>query len=88
MADPVPAKKTRKSSGPRQARPVFGIVTYTDEGGAPVQLDKSRLNIQIERDSGKIVDLLTGGSGDYSNAAVVRIEMPAPNTRKPAEATA
>lgn len=84
----TPAKRTRKSSGPRQARPVFGIVTYTDEQGQPVQLDKNRLSIRIERDSGKIVELLTSGDGSLGNAAVVRVELPQPQKRNTGDAAA
>jgi len=79
-------KKTRKSSGPRQQRPVFAIVTYTDADGSQVQLDKSRLNIKIERDSAAIVELLTGGDGGMANAAVVRVELPQPQKRNTAGA--
>jgi hypothetical protein len=70
-----------KSTGPRQQRPVFAIVTYSDENGA-VQLDKNNLHIKIERDSAKIVELLTSGDGDMGNAAVVRVELPQPTPRK------
>lgn len=76
-----------KSTGPRQQRPVFAIVTYTDENGNAQQLDKSRLNIAIERDSAKIVELLTSGDGDMSNAAVVRVQLPQPTPRAKAGAT-
>lgn len=78
MAD---APKTRrKSTGPRKQRPVFAIVSYTDENGNSVKLNQSGLSIQIERDSGKLVELLTGG-GDFGNAAVVRVELPQPTPR-------
>jgi hypothetical protein len=74
-----------KSTGPRQQRPVFAVVRYTDESGAEQKLNSSGLNIQIERDSAKIVEFLTGG-GDFGNAAVVRVEMPQPQTRAKSEA--
>lgn len=88
MAEAAAPKTRRKSSGPRQQRPVFGIVTYTDEQGQPVQLDKNRLSVKIERDSGKIVEMLTGGDAGLTNAAVIRIELPQPQARKAADATA
>lgn len=78
MAD---APKKRRASGPRTARPVFGIVTYQDDQGQPVQLDKNRLSVTIERDSAKIVELLTGGDGGMANAAVVKVELPQPKPR-------
>lgn len=80
MAD---APKTRrKSTGPRKQRPVFAIVTYVDEAGNAQQLNKDHLNIQIERDSAKIVEALTGGG--MQNATVVRVELPQPQARTPA----
>lgn len=77
-----------KSTGPRQARPVFGIVTYSDENGNAQKLDQSRLSIRIERDSAKIVEALTGGDDALANAAVVRVELPQPQKRNSAGAEA
>lgn len=79
--------KKRRASGPRQQRPVFAIVTYSDESGHPVQLDKDRLTIRIERDSAKIVEMLTSGDGDTQNASVVRVELPQPQRRNTAAST-
>lgn len=76
MAD---TPKKRRASGPRQQRPVFAVVTYTDENGNAVQLNKDNLNIAIERDSAKIVEMLTGGS--MGSATVVRVELPQPQKR-------
>lgn len=77
-------KQRRKSSGPRQQRPVFALVNYTDENGNAVQLNKDTLSIKIERDSAKIVEMLTSGDGTGS-ATVVRVELPQPTPRKAAE---
>jgi hypothetical protein len=83
MAD---APKTRrKASGPRQQRPVFALVTYKDENGNAVSLNKEGLSIKIERDSAKIVDLLTSGAEGAAGATVVRVELPQPTQRKSAE---
>lgn len=87
-ATAAPTRKRRASSGPRQQRPVFAIVTYTDENGNPQQLDKSRLGIKIERDSAAIVDLLTGGDSGMTSAAVVRVELPQPKKREAAAPSA
>jgi hypothetical protein len=75
-----------KSTGPRQQRPVFAIVTYTDENGNATQLNKDNLNIKIERDSAKIVELLTSGDGSMGSASVVRVELPQPQKRNTASA--
>lgn len=80
--------KKRRSSGPRQQRPVFAIVTYTGEDGQPVSLNKDGLNIKIERDSAKIVELLTSGDASMGGAAVVRVELPQPQRRNTAGAEA
>jgi hypothetical protein len=75
----APAKR-RRAAGPRVARPVFAVVTYNDEGGEPVKLESSRLKIQIERDSAKLVEMLTS-SGSFDGAAIVRVELPQPQRR-------
>jgi hypothetical protein len=88
MAEGTQAPKARrKASGPRQQRPVFALVTYTDENGSAVKLNQDGLNIKIERDSAKLVELLTGG-GDMSSASVVRVELPQPQKRNTAESGA
>ena len=84
MAD-APAKKKRAPQGPRTPKPVFAIVSYTDADGNSVQLDKSRLSIAFERDSTKLVDMLTGDGG-IAASAIVRVQLPAPQPRKKAEA--
>ena len=81
-------KKRRAPQGPRQARPVFAIVTYSDAEGNAMQLDKSRLSIKIERDSAKIVELLTAGDGSMGSAAVVKVDLPQPQQRAKAEPAA
>ena len=77
---PADAPKKRRASGPRTQRPIFAVVRYTDQDGSTVQLEQSRLSIQIERDSGKLVEMLTGG-GDFTGAAVVKVQLPAPTPR-------
>lgn len=84
MAD---APKTRrKPQGPRTPKPIFAVVTYTNEDGTRLALDKSKLSIVLERDAAKLVDLVT--SEDMGGAAVVRVNLPATTQRKPAEAPA
>lgn len=87
MADTPATPKKRRSSGPRQQRPVFALVRYTDENGNQVSLNKDGLSITIERDSGKIVEMLTSGDG-AGGATVVRVELPQPTPRKASEASA
>lgn len=74
----APAKK-RKAQGPRQAKPLFAVIKYTDDQGQAVVLDKSRLSISVERDAGKLLELVTGeGVGP---ATVMKIELPQPQRR-------
>lgn len=80
MPEASAAPKKRRASGPRTPKPVFAVVRYSDEQGAPVQLSGDRLTISIERDSAKLVEMLTGG-GDFSGAAIVRVELPQPQKR-------
>lgn len=86
MADTTAPKK-RRTQGPRTPKPIFAVVTYEDESGNPVVLNKSNIKIVLERDAAKLLDLVTGeGMGP---AAVVRVELPATTPRaKPAEASA
>lgn len=79
--------KKRKPQGPRTPKPIFAVVTYTDDSGNQVVLNKAGLNIMLERDAAKLLDLVTGeGVGP---AAVIRVHLPEPATRaKPAETPA
>lgn len=93
MADPAPTdtpapKKRRAPQGPRQQRPIFAIVSYTDAEGALQTLESSRLSIAFERDSAKLLEaLLPGGSGMQASA-VVRVTLPAPTPRAKAAGAA
>jgi hypothetical protein len=73
-------KKARKPQGPRQERPTFVLVSYTDEHGNPQKLDADRLNLSFTKDASQLVKMFT--SGDTSNTIVkeVRIgaERPSP----------
>jgi hypothetical protein len=81
MAD---APKKRRASGPRVAKPVFAVVSYTDADGSLVQLDKNRLSISIERDAGKLLELVTGEGAQVS--CVTKINLPQPQKRNTAGA--
>jgi hypothetical protein len=72
-------KKTRKAQGPRTPKPVFAVVTYQDENGQQVALNKSNIKIVLERDAAKLLDIVTGEG--FGAAAVVRVELPATATR-------
>jgi hypothetical protein len=77
--------KRKRAAFTRTPKPVFAIITYTDPAtGEAVKLDRDRLNIKFEKDASELVTLLTGeGMG---SATVVKVELPAPTARKPAEA--
>lgn len=82
-------KKRRKPQGPRTIRPVFAIVRYADGEGNMAPLDASRLNIEIERDSSKLLEALLPGGAGMSASAVVRVVLPAgPPRNKPEAAPA
>lgn len=85
MADAEKPKRKR-AAFTRTPKPVFAIINYTDESGNPVKLNRDALSITFEKDSSKLVELLTGeGMG---NATVVKVDLPAPTARKPAEGAA
>jgi hypothetical protein len=88
MAEATAPKARRKPQGPRQQRPVFAIVTYTDSEGNAAKLNASGLSIKIERDSAKIVELLTGDDASLQGAAVVKVDLPQPQQRAKAEPAA
>lgn len=66
------AKKRRKPQGPRQTKPLFLVIRYTDEEGNIVKLDKSRLQISHTKDAASVVELVTEGD---PNATVVTIRV-------------
>lgn len=66
-------KKTRKPQGPRQAKPVYAIVSYTDEDGNAQRLVKANLKIELERDTAKVMDILESGEG---SATILRVTLP------------
>jgi len=83
-AEQTETKKRRKPQGPRVPKPVFAVVTYQDENGNDVVLNKNGLQIKLERDAAKLLDLVT--SAGVGQAAIVRVELPQPAQRaKPAE---
>lgn len=78
------APKRKRAAFTRTPKPVFAIITYTDENGSPVKLNRDTLSIKFEKDASELVTLLTGeGMG---NATVVKVELPAPTPRKAADA--
>lgn len=84
MADATDKPKRKRAAFTRTPKPVFAIINYTDENGVATKLSRDGLSITFEKDSGKLVELLTGeGMG---NATVVKVELPAPTARKPADA--
>lgn len=64
----------------RTERPVFAVISYTDEDGNPVKLSKARLSIKVEKDMEKLVSLLEDTDG-YS--VVAKLDMPKASVRAP-----
>lgn len=73
-------KKTRRSSGPREAKPIYAVVSYNQDGQS-VKLNKADLQIKLERNADRIVELLESGDG----GTVVRVQLPVAQRRKPAD---
>jgi len=81
---PAPAKRKR-AAFTRTEKPIFAIVTVRDTDGNVIPVKKEQLSIVLEKDSAKIVDLVT--SGEVGSAAVLRVTVPqAP--KKPAPVAA
>ncbi len=58
----APKKRTRKA-GPRNVKPTFLLISYTDENGEPVALDAERLMVQGTKDPTELLKILTGPKG-------------------------
>lgn len=77
---PASEKKRRKPQGPRTPKPIFAVVTYKDADGNSVVLDKANLSIVLERDAGKLLELVTGAG--VGPATVIRVDLPVSAPRK------
>lgn len=62
-------RKPRKASGPRQEKPAFLVISYTNEDGSPVKLDANRLNIAMTKDATRLVSMFTSG---YDGTQIVK----------------
>lgn len=67
------AKKRRAPAGPRQTKPIFLVISYTDEEGNPVKLDKSRLTVEPTKDPAAVVELVTSGD-TVATVVTIRVE--------------
>lgn len=86
MAEATPAKKKRVQ-GPRTMKPLFVIVRAYDENGTLLQFNAPmRVEVQIERNSDKLLEALIPGGSGLSASAVVRAELPQGPPRKKADA--
>ncbi len=74
-------KKRRKPQGPRQAKPIFAVISYTDEEGNDVRLDVERLNIEFTKDSSELVQKLTGP--DAGKLVVKSVTLPTAQRKAP-----
>ncbi|MCA2510511.1 MAG: hypothetical protein IM561_09025 [Microcystis sp. M60BS1] len=75
MSEAATEKKARrKPQGPRQTKPLFLIIDYTDEQGNPVKLDKARLTVRPTKDPTALVEMVTNDEGSLSTVVTVRLE--------------
>lgn len=84
MADETKPTAKKKRVVNRTQKPVFAVVTYTDENGEPLRLIKANLSIKVEKDMEKIVEIMEAGEG----GTVIKLDMPAPKPRTTAETPA
>lgn len=77
---------TKKKRAPftRTEKPVYLVIRYSDEQGNPIKLDKARLNVSIERDADKVMEIQEQEAGQ---ATVSRVTLPKA-TKPAAEAPA
>lgn len=69
----APKTKKKRAAFTRTPKPVYAIVSYTDEDGNPQRLVKANLKIELERDTAKVMDILESGEG---NATILRVTLP------------
>ena len=74
----APAKKRRKAQGPRQTKPIYLVVKYTDENGNQVKLNKANLSIEPTKDPSQVIDLVTEGS-EVATVVTIRVETERPS---------
>lgn len=72
MADAKTPDKKR-ASFTRTEKPIYAVITYTNSDGEKVKLNKASLEITLERDAGKILDLAENSDG---TAIFVKLDMP------------
>ncbi len=55
MSDEAPkTRKRRAPQGPRQAKPLYLLVSYTDTDGTPVPLEASRIKIVATKNAEEV----------------------------------
>jgi hypothetical protein len=82
--------KRKGPRGPRQAKPIFCVVSATNADGSALNLNAQSgitVNVRMTKDSAELVGILTGGGA--SDVAVVQAQVPAEAERaNPGEAAA
>lgn len=82
--------KRKGPRGPRQAKPIFCVVSATNADGSPLNLNAQsgiKVNVRMTKDSAELVGILTGGGA--TEVAVVQAEQSAePARANPGEASA
>lgn len=63
-------KKRRAPQGPRVQKPIFLVISYTDENGNPVKLDSARLTVEPTKDTASLVSMLTQGGSDKTVVSI------------------
>jgi len=56
-------RKRKGPTGPRQEKPVFAVVSYTDESGNKIKLNKNGLSIRFTKDAFELVRIMENGDG-------------------------
>jgi hypothetical protein len=76
-------KKARKAQGPRQNKPIYILVRYTDESGNIVPLERSRVQVEAVKDPTKLIEMLLGSGADSMEGAAF-VSFTPPTAERPA----
>lgn len=81
MTDAPKTEKKKRASFTRTVRPIYMLVAEKQADGSLVPFDVSNLEIVFERDTDRVLELVSEG-----NYKPVKVELPAPAKRNTAPA--
>jgi hypothetical protein len=81
MAEAKTETTRKRAAFTRTAKPLYGVLRIKDGNGGYLNFSKEDVELKVERDTGKLLELVTAGS---VTGAVIKIDLPPAPARKPA----